>query len=328
MRLTVRQMEVIHAVSHYGSVTEAARALGISQPAVSLMLRDCGTRAGFPFFVHKHGRLQATHETLKLLDSLDRVFDSIEHVNCLVNGMREVASGTVRVVTSATLADNLVAPAGARFRSARPDIQISVEVLYNNLAIAEGVHQGQADFGIVLSPLIGRDGRLLEARLVDICAADLICIVPPRNRLAAHEVLRPRDIAPYPLISFERHLPLGALIEDSYDKEGIKRVIAVNVTSTSMAYSLVRAGAGVAIVDPFYQLSHQDEGVVTTRYEPGTEVKVQILLPNNTSISRPARLFVEALRRQGGTLRELASRVVAKEMTNVDGSVKSVLNKR
>jgi len=51
MPLTLRQLEMIRAVSRHGSVTAAAGALGVSQPAVSMMLRDCTAAAGFSLFM-------------------------------------------------------------------------------------------------------------------------------------------------------------------------------------------------------------------------------------------------------------------------------------
>jgi DNA-binding transcriptional LysR family regulator len=303
MQLTVRQMEVIRAVSRHGTVTEAALALGISQPAVSLMLRECAAQAGFPFFVRKRGRLQATRETQEILAELNRVFEGIGRVNRLVDDMREMTVGTVQIATLPTLAENLVAPTSAEFRRAWPHIQISVFAA-DNVDVAESVQQERVDFGIVLSPLSHHDGRLVEARLIDICAADLVCVVHPDSPLAQRQVVRPEDLAPYPLISFDRNLPLGALIEESYRKAGVQRRIAIEVTLTAVAYSLARSGAGAAIIDPFYLLTNRDHGVATLRYEPRTEVKAQILLPNNTPLSRPAQLFVAALRKTADALKQ------------------------
>ena len=60
MSLSFRQLQIIGAVGRSGSVTGAAAALGISQPAVSMMLKDCTQAAGFPLFVRRQGRLQPT----------------------------------------------------------------------------------------------------------------------------------------------------------------------------------------------------------------------------------------------------------------------------
>ncbi|ALM85484.1 LysR family transcriptional regulator [Bordetella sp. N] len=295
MALTVRQLEVIRAVSLHGSVTEAAAALGISQPAISLMLRDCATHAGFPFFVRKHGRLQATRETQVILAELNRIFDGIERVNRLMDDMRDMTVGTVQVASVPTLADNLISPTIACFQKDWPNIHVGVFTL-DNVGVFENVVQERVDFGLALSPLNHRDGRGVDGRLVDLCTTELVCVMHPDCPLARLDIVTPKDLAPYPLISFGKSLPLGALVEESFQRAGVPRRIALEVTLTSVACSLARSGAGVAIIDPFHLWSQRDHGVVTLPYAPRTEVRAQLVLPNNAPLSRSARLFVDALR--------------------------------
>ncbi|GAB3326365.1 LysR substrate-binding domain-containing protein [Bordetella tumulicola] len=302
MHLTVRQMEVIRAVHRYGSVGEAASALGISQPAISLMLRECALHAGFPFFVRKRGRLHATRETLEIMSELNRAFDSIARVNRRVEDMRELTEGSVQISTVPTVAENLLAPTSFRFRQEWPQIQVSV-IATDNVSVSDCVFQERVDFGIVLSPL-SQDGRMIEGRLTDLCEAELVCVVPENCPLAKLSVVTPHDLEPYPLISFDKNLPLGALIEESYRIAGVKRKIALGVTLTAVAYSLARSGAGVAIIDPFYLLTGRNQGVVTIRFEPRMSVKAQLLLPNNTPLSRHAQLFVAALKKTAISLKD------------------------
>jgi len=295
MHLTVRQMEVIRAVSRHGSVAEAAAALGVSQPAVSLMLHECAQAAGFPFFVRKRGRLQASAETREILGELDRIFDGIAYVNRQVADLRTQARGTIRIATVLTLAENLLAPACIAYRRHWPHIQIEV-ITTDNVSIAEGVFQERVDFGLVLAPLI-HDERVIEGRLVDLCEADLVCVMPERHPLARLAQVRPQDLAPYPLISFNADLPLGALIEQSYRLAGIPRRVAMKVTQTTMAYALVRANMGVAVVDPFYLLGDgiDKQGLRTVPFAPCIAVKAQLLLPSNTALSRQTQRFVSVL---------------------------------
>ena len=294
MALTVRQLEVIRAVSLHGSVTEAASALGISQPAISLMLRDCAAHAGFPFFARKHGRLQATHETQVILAELNRIFDGIERVNRLMDDMRDMTVGTVQVASMPSLADNLISPTIAAFQKTWPNIQVGVFAM-DNVSIFENVVQERVDFGLAFSPLNYRDGRGVDGRLVDLCTTELVCVMHPDCPLAQKQVVTPRDLASYPLISFGKNQPLGTLIEQSFQHAGVPRRIALEVTLTSVACSLARSGAGVAVVDPFHLLGQRDHGVVTRPYAPRTEIRAQVVLPSNAPLSRSAQLFIEAI---------------------------------
>ncbi len=303
MKLSFRQLEVIRAVALHGGVTAAANDLGVSQPAVSMMLRECATSAGFALFVRAQGRLQPTPELRILLDEVDRVFKGLERIDRLVGHIHDASVGSVVVAATPTLADNLLPVAIAALRRARPRIQIAIQTM-DNLSAVEAVTQGGVDFGLVLTPIAETD-----ARLVPLCAADLVCVVPPGHALAAHAAVTPKDLEPYPLISFSRSLPLGRLVETSFRDAGLERRIAIEVNQSSTALALARAGAGVAILDPYLLLDEREHGVVRLRLEPRSMVMAQALVPANGALSRPALMLLAAIRRYGCTMPGVTSLV-------------------
>lgn len=290
MSLNFRQLEIVRAVSRYGSVTAAASALGISQPAVSMTLRDCTRVAGFPLFLRKQGRLQPTMETSELLGDLERVFTGVERINRLLDDMRDIKVGTIQIAATPTLGDNLLPRAIAAFQKSRPNVQITIGTM-DNINVLNHVVQEHVDFGMVLSPTTRFDTRPIE-----LCAADLVCVVHPDHALARKGSVTPEDLAPYPLISFSRSLPLGALVEQGFRKAGVPRRITLEVNQSSVACALARSGAGVAIIDPFWLLDERDHGVVRLQFRPRTRVTAEVLLPNGASVSRPARLLIAAIR--------------------------------
>lgn len=300
MELSFRQLEVIRAVARHGAVTPAAADLGVSQPAVSMMLRDCMAAAGFPLFIRGQGRLQPTPELRIFLDDIDRVFSGLERIDRLVGDIRDTSVGSVVIAATPALADNLLPGAIAAFRRARPRIQITVQTM-DNLATVDAVTQGGVDFGLVLTPIAD-----VDARLVPLCAGALVCVTPHGHPLAGREVVGPGDLAPYPLISFSRSLPLGRLVERSFKDAGVPRRISLEVNQSSTALALVRAGVGVAVIDPFL-LMDSDQGVVRLALSPRTEVQAQALIPREGSLSRPALMLLAALRRRAATL-EVAAR--------------------
>lgn len=291
MSLSFRQLQVVRAVYRHGSVIGAASALGISQPAVSMMLRDCTRVAGFPLFLRKQGRLQPTMETSVLMTDLDRVFDGVERIGRLLEDMRDTKIGTIQIAATPTLAENLLPPAVTEFKRSRPHVQITISSM-DNISVVNSVINEHVDFGLVLSPL-----SQFDAQLIQLCAAELICVVHPDNPLAAQTQVTPKDLGSYPLISFSRSLPLGVLVEKTFRDAGVPRRITIEVNQSSVACALTRAGAGVAIVDPFWLMENRDHGLVRLKVRPRTEVVAQVLVPKNANLSRPARLLIAALRK-------------------------------
>jgi DNA-binding transcriptional LysR family regulator len=291
MSLSFRQLQIISAVGRSGSVTGAAAALGISQPAVSMMLKDCARAAGFPLFVRRQGRLQPLAETRALLTDLERLFDSVDRINRQVDDMRTTAVGTIQIAATPTLADNLLPPAVALFQKTRPKVRITIHAM-DSYNVVNHVVREYVDFGLALSPFANSDAREIE-----LCAAELVCVVHPENALATRSSVSPADLAAHPLISFSKSLPLGVLVNEAFQSAGAAQRIALEVNQSSVACGLARAGAGVAIIDPFWLMGNPDPGLVHIKLRPRAEVRAQILVPKTAALSRTARLFVSTLRK-------------------------------
>lgn len=290
MSLTLRQLQIVHAVCQHGSVTQAAAALEISQPAVSMVLRDCSLATGFQLFKREHGRLQPTAETQVMLPDLLRMFDGVERIDRLLADLRDTTAGAVHLAVTPTLADNLLPRAIARFQLTRPRIALTIRTM-DNLGVVQAVTQERVDFGLVLTPL-GEP----EARLVPLCSGALIAVVPPGHALASKTSVTADDLAAYPLISFSRNLPLGHLIETAFRRAGVARRIALEVNQSSVACALVRQGIGVAVIDPFLLNGAIDHGVVALKLVPETNVTAQALVPLATKLSRAATMLLASIR--------------------------------
>ena len=255
------------------------------------MLKDCTQAAGFPLFVRRQGRLQPSAETRALLTDLERLFNSVDRINRLVDDMRTTAVGTIQIAATPTLADNLLPPAVALFQKTRPKVRITIHAM-DSYNVVNHVVREYVDFGLALSPFANSDAREIE-----LCAAELVCVVHPENALAARSSITPSDLASHPLISFSKSLPLGVLVNDAFRSAAAAQRIALEVNQSSVACGLARAGAGVAIIDPFWLMGNPDPGLVQIKLRPRTEVRAQILVPKTAALSRTARLFVSTLRK-------------------------------
>lgn len=309
MGLSFRQLAVLRAAARHGTVTAAAADLGVSQPAVSMMLRDCAATVGCALFTRHRGRLQPTPELRLLLDDIERIFASVDRIDRMVEDVRDVGLGSLAVAATPALADSLLPPAIAALRRRRPQVHVAVQAM-DNIAATDAVLQGDVDLALVLTPVAGSD-----LRPVPLGVADLICVVPPDSPLAARGAVRPEDLAPYPLISFRRSLPLGRLIEQGFRQAGTRRRIALEVNQSSVALALVRAGAGVAVIDPFLMTEDRDHGVVCLGFSPRTGIEAQALVRHEAALSRPARMLLAILRRRTAALRGLAAPVVGERST-------------
>lgn len=291
MHLTYRQLETLHAVARHGTVTAAADTLGVSQPAVSMMLRECQGATGFALFARRRGRLHPTAELSAMLAEMDRVFDGVARIDRLIDGIRDMNVGSVVAAATPTLADHLLPRVVAAFRQSRPGIHVALQTV-DNLGVIDAVVRERVDLGFVLTPLVAPD-----LQVVALDETRLVCAVPSSHPLAGHDTVGIRDLLPWPFIGVPKGLPLGDLVEAAFAAEGLRRRIAIEVTQTSVALSLVRAGAGIAIVDPYGALSGVPTDLALIPLRPRLAVGAAAVTQRGRALSRAARLLIATTRR-------------------------------
>ncbi len=148
----------------------------------------------------------------------------------------------------------------------------------------------RAELGLVLIP--AEDSATLAR---DLCAADLVCVAPLDHPLAARRSVAASDLLAWPLISFSASLPIGAVIEDAFEHQGLRRAIAIEVTQSSSACALVRAGAGVAVVNSFALSGGAEPGLAVLPFTPPVRIRAKLLSGRHRPLSRLSRLFVNVV---------------------------------
>lgn len=289
MLITTRQLEVIRSVILSGSVTDAAHQTGISQPAVSRLLKDCEQRIGFALFMRKQGRLQPTAEAKTMLPELNRIFEGVERFQRLAEELREMKTGSIQIATTAVLADTVLPRAIELFFAARPKVQITIHNM-PNYEVAERIAMDQVDLGLVLSP-----ENYLGATIIDLHKTELICIAPVGHPLATKGHVDLEDVMRFPLISFSPTLPLGMTIDKLFHLRGLRRRVAIEVSQSSTALAMVRQGFGIALVDPFILIDADLTDIVTLKFTPSTPISAQLLIPHHEQLSRVAKTFVKSI---------------------------------
>lgn len=243
MSLTLRHIEVIRAVLQEGSVTGAARLLAVSQPALSRTLKNAETRIGMLLFERRGGRMAPTPEALTLQRDIERVYREIEAVERTSGDLRNLRGGRLTVACNPSVASTLVATVLGQTRSVAPDARVSVQTALN-YEVVELVRTRSADLGYAWDV-----PRQPEVVATEIGRSRLVCLLPPGHALAARKSVSAKDLHGVPLISFGSTLPIGFETESAFAEAGATRRIGIEIGQSFVAAAMVRAGAGIAIVD-------------------------------------------------------------------------------
>ena len=287
--LTVREMNVFRHVMECGSITAAAEVLKISQPAVSRLLQQAEARLGFPLFSREKKRLRATAEANALFPETVSAFAAIDSVQRLAGELKSGQRGILTVAAIPALANALIPPAVLRLKNDCPRILVRL-LTQSAHEIANLVSNQRADLGVIIGP-IATPGVTID----ELCSTDLGCVMPQHHPLARNKTLTPRDIKGERLIGLSRHLPLGAQVERTFADANVPLRLAVEVTQSTVALSLVRTGAGIALLDGFSCLSAWGSDLTARKLASPAKSLARILTAKDRPLPRLASQFSNIL---------------------------------
>jgi len=290
-KLTLRHIDVIRAVVETGTVTNAAAVLDISQPAVSMTLRECSEILGFPLFLRQHGGLRPTPETLLLMPELQKMHEGMERLGRMASDIREAQTGFVSVAIVPLVADTLLPLVMRRTLEQHEKLQISVQGISNDEVIKK-VETGQVEFGLALSHHPSQ-----SEHVIDLLTTPLTFICSPTHPLASNSIICPDDLSETPLITFNRSLPIGIILENTFRQSAVRRLTAVEITHTSTAKELVRQNLGVSIVPHVALHTAEDALLRAIPFQPETNIIVQMWVPPRRHPSGMARRVMQLFRK-------------------------------
>lgn len=245
MNFRLRQMEVFRAVMLTGSINGAAKLLFASQPAVSRIISHTEQTLGLTLFNRVKGKLLPTPEAEALFLEVEDFYQHAVRVNEFAQGLTRGPAGVLNLCVSPCLSRAMLPRVITRFIRRYPDIRVNFRTTLLN-GMAQEVLSNASDLAITVLPL---DHPNLKVQ--PFTSGLMVVVVPRGHELTQLSHVGIADLARYSLIAHHPSIPFGQLVGAAFRKAGVSRVSRIDIHQTDMACALVRAGAGVALVDEF-----------------------------------------------------------------------------
>ena len=237
MTLNLGYLATFRLVAQRGSFSAAADVLGISQPAVSLQVRQLEqflqTR-----LIERTGRgVKATAAGMARLLHGERIEQAVNEAVQSVNDCSQNVSGTVSLGTGATACIHLLPPLLQQLRERYPLLVVGVTT-GNTQDIARAVEENRLDMGLVTLPASGRGldiTAVLREEFVFISAS-------------AQAELSPEALQNLPLIAFEAGSGTRTLIDGWFQQAGLQVTPVMQLGSIEAIKRMVAAGLGYSII--------------------------------------------------------------------------------
>lgn len=287
MKLNLRQVEAFRAVFQTNSMTAAADLMGVTQPAVSRLIRDLEAEIDVPLFDRTGGRLLATPDAGVLYREVERSYYGLDRIVRAASQLRANRSGTLRIAASLAPSFYLLPEILTRFRDAWPGIGLSLNAL-QSAELLDAVAMQQYDFGIADVPS--------DAPGVDIEALpplEFVCAIPAGHSLAGKAVIKPEDFDGEPFLMIS---------QDSHQQQRILKVINAAQVDLDVVFeasnsgpicALVARGVGISVLDPLTANAFDGEGVVIRRFAPAVSYELKMVFPANRPRADRVKAFTQ-----------------------------------
>ncbi|WP_416310339.1 LysR family transcriptional regulator [Pseudomonas sp. W03] len=294
--ITLRHIEVFRAVMTTGSVTRAAAFLHTSQPTVSRELARLEQLIGFELFLRERGRLAPTARALMLFEEVERSFTGLDRIVAFAGSLGQFAEGKFSIGCLPALSQALLPEACKRFTLGNPAISLEVAAL-ESPHLEEQLSAQRHDIGLIENEEAPRGTELQR-----LLAVDEVCILPDSHPLLARQRLQAEDFAGQPFVSLAPGDHYRHLIDNVFLAAGVQRQMQVETHSAVSVCSMVRAGLGVAVVNPITALMFQGQGIQLRPLAFSLPFQVNLVKPLYRPATPLRERFVEALREEAALL--------------------------
>lgn len=236
-----KQLQALLLVARHQSVSRAAEALHVTQPAVSLQLRMLEEAAGTPL-TRKAGRgIQLTAAGEVVVDFADRIVRLWEEAGDEVAALKGAMSGTLRIGAVMT-AEYLLPPMLVQFTTERPDVRIKLQVGNRNEIISM-LARHEIDLAVMGTP-----PRELRTNAARFARHPMAFVASPSHPLMKKKRVSLADISEQNLLVRERGSGTRTAIERLYKETGNALHIGSELSSNEAIKRMVAAGLGVAFL--------------------------------------------------------------------------------
>lgn len=241
MNVTFRQLKVFEAVARHLSYTRAAEELHLTQPAVSMQIRQLEDSAGLPLFEQMGKKVFLTDAGREMYHYSRTIAQQLEEAEEVLEQLKGVQRGHLDIAVAST-ANYFATRLLASFAKAHAGITFSLDVT-NRESLLRQLENNEKDIVIM-----GRPPEAMELELEAFMENPLVAIAPPDHPLAQEQVIPMSRVQRETFVVREPGSGTRIAMERFFSEKGITLRTGMEMTSNEAIKQAVEAGLGLGIV--------------------------------------------------------------------------------
>ncbi len=257
--MNVAQLRTFVTVVDQGSFSEAARVMGISQPAVTMQVQALEAAVGATLLDRRYRRVDLTEAGRTLLPHARQVLDQLESAKNELAELSGTVTGRLAIAASTTPGVYVIPRLLGDFIAANPEVGVTIAV-HDTAEVVELVESGRAQLGVT-----GATVRGARATFEELGTDELVLICPPGDPLATRTGVALSGLADATWVLREsgsgtRQIAEKVLADNGLDPQELR--VAVELGTGEAIVSAVEGGLGLSIVSRYVAAKALELGTV------------------------------------------------------------------
>lgn len=242
MKLSTRQIQAFVTIAAQNSFSQAANILGVTQPSLSLLIREMERILDLSLFDRSTRGVRLSRAGQDLLPIAGRILADLRRIEEASGDFATLSRGEVRIACSSVIAAGPLPLAIRKFERDYPGVRVMIkDTAEQNLAdLVRGDH---VDFAIATQ--VETDPRLYQEL---VRSDEMAAYIAPDHPLAQSEAISWRDLDNQPLALLDRNSPLRHIVDRIAGRLGIWLNTRYEVTFGTTALALAEQGLAIAIL--------------------------------------------------------------------------------
>ena len=276
-----------------GSISQAARSVGRTQPAVSTMVQTLEDQLGFALFIRSHGKLTPTPEAYFFLEECEDILRRVERTERTLERISSLQSGKLKVACHPAASSAFLPRLLTAFLRDRNDLDVSL-IMRSSDVIEDLIASQQYDLGFAETPQPRASIRQTDYDL------ECVCILPMGDPLASKEIITPNDLDSRPMaVLFDEH-GTAVQTEAAFRTAGCHFNKRIELRTFLPGLQFVAAGVCAMVCDMITAYTHltlasEKERLPIRRFRPQISNSVSILTPDYATQSMAGKAFIGEL---------------------------------
>ncbi len=241
VHFTLRQLQIFEAVARLKSFSKASRELHLTQPAISMQMRQLESLIGIPLIERLGKQIFITQAGNTLFHHAQVISRQLHQVQNDLNSLREDVMGCLDIAIIST-AKYFIPSLLTRFCERYPQVKLKLSVS-NREGILEQLKQNKVDLVIMGQPPTGN-----SALSIPFALNRLIIVASPQHPLASKKQLSLAEVVSYPFLLRESGSGTRQYLERMVREQELTLDMRMEIASNETIKQAVLGGMGLAFL--------------------------------------------------------------------------------